>query len=256
MPCWRRSYPIHAPGVTIPVVTRISNVTATGFDLRLARADGSSAAVSMNVSIVAVEEGVYTQAANGVTMEAVKYTSTVTAYGASGWVGESRTLQNSYSTPVVIGQVMSANDANWSAFWSCGATRQEPADAANFNVGKHVGQDPNNSRANETVGYIVIESGRGSIDGVAYEAGVGADTVQCFGDSSTPYSYTLSGALSTASAAALSQTGMDGNDGSWAVLSGSNPVTPGTLTLHLSEDSLKDNRQKHTNEQVNYVVFE
>ncbi len=248
--------PIYPTGVTIPVVTRITNVTPTGFDLKLDRVDGLTAGVNFDVSIVVVDEGVYTQAADGVTMEAVKFTSTITAAGPNNWVAEARSYQNSYSNPVVIGQVMSTKDSNWSVFWSMGLTRTDPADASNLNVGKHVGQDSNTTRANETIGYIVIESGNGTIDGVAYEAGLGADIVQCFGDQSTPYSYSLSGSLSTVSAAVVSQAGMDGNDGAWAVLSGSSPVTSTSLGLHLAEDSLKDSRQKHTSEQVSYIVFE
>ncbi|HSP43953.1 MAG TPA: Ig-like domain-containing protein, partial [Luteolibacter sp.] len=248
--------PIYANSNQPPVVTRLRNVTPTGFELKLDRADGQTGAVSFDVSVVVVDEGVYTVAEHGVKMEAVKFTSTLTAYGNANWVAEARTLQNNYATPVVVGQVMSANDARWSAFWSMGSSRTEPADALNFNVGKHVGQDPDTSRADETIGYIVIEAGSGLIEGVRYEAGVGADIVQCFGDSATPYSYPLTSGLPSASAAALSQTGMDGNDGAWAVLSGSSPITPTALRLHLAEDAFKDSRRKHATEQVNYIVFQ
>ena len=130
------------------------------------------------------------------------------------------------------------------------------ADAANLNVGKHVGQDPNTTRADEVVGYLVIEAGNGTLDGVAYEAGMGPATVQCFGDSATPYSYSLSGSLGTVSTAAVSQSGMIGNDGAWAVLSGSPYLTTTSLNLHVAEDEYKDSRKRHSAERVGYLILE
>ena len=137
-----------------------------------------------------------------------------------------------------------------------GNSRQDPVTASSFNVGKHVGEDPNATRADETIGYIVIESGNGTINGVAYEAALGADTVRGFGNSSNPYTYSLSGTLSTASAAAASISGMDGGNGAWAVLSGANPITPTSLGLHALEDQMNDSEQSHTTTQVGYLVFE
>lgn len=247
--------PIYGAGMTIPVVTRINNVTASGFDLKLDRADGLTGPVSYDVSVVAVEEGVYTQSANGVTMEAVKFTSTITG-GKSSWNGELRSYQNTYTNPVVVGQVMSHNDTDWSVFWSMGASRQNPADATNLAVGKHVGEDRNSNRANETIGYIVIESGAGTINGVSFEAGVGSDSVRGLDDSASPYTYNLTGNLTTASAAAVSQSAMSSNEGSWAVLSGSNPLSPTSIGLHCIEDQMWDSDMGHTTEQVSYIVFE
>ena len=247
--------PIYPTGVLTPVVTRITNVTPTGFDLKLDRADGQTGAVSFDVSVITVEEGVYTQAADGVSMEAVAYTSTMTS-GKNAWSGELRSYQNSYTNPVVLGQVMSSNDANWSVFWSMGSSQTNPADASNIAVGKHVGEDPNTTRGNEEIGYIVVESGNGTINGVAYEAGLGSDIVRGLTDSSTPYTYSLSGSLSSASAAAVSQAGMDGGDGSWGVLAGSTPFSAASLGLYLVEDTLGDAEQGHTDEQLGYIVFE
>ncbi|MCP5537013.1 MAG: cadherin domain-containing protein [Akkermansiaceae bacterium] len=246
--------PVYPNSSVPPVVTRIRNVSGSGFEVKIDRVDGQSGAVSCDVSIIAVEEGVYTVASDGVKMEAVKYTSTVTG-SRNAWTAESRSYQNSYTSPVVIGQVMSANDPDWSTFWSHGSSRTEVPDSSNLNVGKMVAEDPNDTRAAETVGYIVIESGNGTINGLAYTAGVGSDTVQGTGNTSTGFVYSLNG-LSSASAAAVSQSGMDGSDGSWAALYGANPITPTQLTIVCDEDLLKDNERNHTTEQCAYIVFE
>lgn len=187
-------------------------------------------------------------------MEAVKYTSTVTG-AKNAWTAENRSYQNSYTNPVVVGQVMSANDASWSTFWCHGSSRTNPPNAGNLNVGKQVAEDLNTTRANETVGYIVIESGNGTINGVNYSAGVGSDIVRGTGNTSVGYDYSLSG-LSSASAAAASLAGLDGGDGGWAVLYGASPMSATTLTLAVDEDQLSNSERNHTTEQVGYIVFE
>ena len=157
---------------------------------------------------------------------------------------------------MVVGQVMSANDPDWSVFWSMGATRFDPADAANLGVGKHVAEDPDKTRADETIGYIVIEQGSGSINGVAYEAALGADTVLGPANSVTPYTYSLSGGLSSASAAAVSVSAMDGNNGGWGVLAGSPALTPSSIGLYLIECQMADSERWHTDTQMSYLIFE
>jgi hypothetical protein len=247
--------PIYSSSTQPPVVTRIRNVGSDSFELKLDRADGLLTAVTMNVAVVAVNEGVYTIPEQGVKMEAVKFNSTVTASGTGSWVAEARTYRNTYTAPVVVGQVMSYNDARWSAFWSMGSTAANPVSATSLRVGKHVGLDPVKTRAAETIGYIVIESGTGRIDGVRYQAKIGTDIVRCFGNSAAPYQYPLSG-FSTVSTAAVSQTGMDGTEGSWAVLSSATPLTTTALKLHVAEDAFVNKLRTHTTEQVAFIVFE
>lgn len=247
--------PMYPDSTGVPLVTRIRNVSGSTFEVKLDRADGLTDEVTCDVAVLAVEEGVYTLATDGVQMEAVKFTSTVTAR-KNNWNAEARTYQNSYTNPVVLGQVMSANDSNWSTFWSMGSSRTEAADASNFSVGKQIGADTNTSRADETVGYIVIESGNGTINGVAYEAGLGADLPEGVDETTTGWDYSLSGNLASASAAVVSQAAMDGNDGSWAVLYGATPFTTTSLTLVLDEDQIKDSERSHQDEQVSYLIFE
>jgi len=70
-----------------------------------------------------------------------------------------------------------------------------------------------------------------------------------------PFSYALSGVLST-SVAIVSSAGMDGGDGGWPVLYGQNPVTPSNLNLTIDEDKLKNSERSHTTEQVSFAIFE
>ena len=117
-----------------------------------------------------------------------------------------------------------------------------------------IGEDPDTARGDETIGYIVIETGSGSISGMNYVTALGADTVEGY-TNSPPYSYSLSG-LSSASVAVISQAAMDGNNGGWAALYGANPVSTTSINLAIDEDMANDTERAHINEQVGYIVFE
>ena len=60
-------------GSTPAVAVRINNASGNSFDIRVDRTDGSTATiVGIDVHYWVVEEGVYTSAVDGITMEAVK----------------------------------------------------------------------------------------------------------------------------------------------------------------------------------------
>ncbi len=234
-----------------PVVTRVQNATGSSFDLRIDRADGQTGNVSAQVHYVVVEEGVYTDAQHGVKFEAIKTLSNTTD-NKNSWTGQNLlpSLANSYTNPVVLGQVQTYNDARWSAFWSRGTARNEPVSSTAIFVGKHVGEDTVTARGNETIGVIVIEQGSGHLDGVDYVAAVGADTIRGVDNGGDTYAISIDVPI----AAIASQTGMDSTEGGWAVLNGPNPVGL-NLRLAIDEDRIADAERSHTTEQVGYLVF-
>jgi VCBS repeat-containing protein len=238
-----------------PAVARVRNASGNSFELKVQNPSGASLS-GYTVHIMVVEEGVYTDAEHGIDLEAIKVNSDGTN-GRSRWSSsqlEQIAPSNSYINPVVLGQVMTENDVNWSVFWSCDGTRTRPARSDFIYVGKHVAEDSNNTRLDETLGVIILESGSGTLDGVNYTAGVGADNVRGIGNNA-PYSYGLSG-LSSASVALVSSAGMDGSDGGWAALFGVSPVSVTNLNLVIEEDQIRDAERSHTTEQVSYIVFE
>jgi hypothetical protein len=236
---------------TIPVVTRISNVTGSSFDVGLQNAGAGSVAAE-TVSYLVVEEGVHT--VDGTLIEAQTYTSTVTDENNS-WVGQAQTLAGSFTNPVVVGQVMSSNDADWSVFWDQGTARTNPPSAAALTTGKTVCEDVVTARADETVGFVVVEAGHGTLGGVEFEAALGADTVQGVGNS-PPYTYSFSTAFASApSVAVVTMAGIDGGNGGWAYAYGPSPTSASSLDLAIDEDTIGDSERSHVNEQVGYVVF-
>ncbi len=235
---------------SIPIVTRVSNVTANSFDVRLQNPSDSGVAAE-TVSYIVMEEGTWT--IDGVNCEAQTYLSTVTDENNS-WNGESQTYGQSYTNPVVLGQVMTENDPDWSAFWCAGSARSNIPTATALITGKEVAEDPDTTRANETVGFIVFEAGHGTIGGSAFEAKVGADSVRG-PDNGGPYAYTFDTAFGGVPAVAvITMAAMDGGNGGWANTVGG--VSASGMDLWVDEDQVNDNERRHTTEQVGYVVFQ
>ncbi len=236
----------------VPLVPRIRNASGDSFEIMLARADNLTAAVSASVHYVVAEERVYSLSVDGVKMEAVRYNSTLTDRKSS-WVGQSRSYQQPYTNPVVLGQVQTSNDPRFSVFWARGSSSGNPPSSSQLWTGKHVGEDPVTARANETVGYIVIEAGTGNVGEFDYSAFVGADTIVGMGNT-PPILYSVSG-IADPVAAVGSSAAMDVNDGGWPVLYGTTPLTATSIALAIDEDRLTDNERSHANEQVAVLVL-
>ncbi len=236
-----------------PVVTRVRNAFGNQFDLRVQNPSDQPLTGTYSVHYTVAEAGVYTQAQHGIKMEAVKFSSINTNYKGAWWQQEAHNYANSYTAPVVLGQVMSANDPRWSVFWARGDTRNDAPSPTKLSASKHVGEDTVKTRANELIGYLVIESGSGEVGGVGYHAGVSAATIQGIGNTppfSVPYQTSM-----PASTAVVSSAGMKITDGGWPVLFGSNPFANGALALAIDEDQLTDAERSHGSEQVAYLVL-
>lgn len=234
-----------------PAVVRIRNATGNSFEVKVQNPSNNSLS-GYTVHYIALEEGVYTDAADGVKMEAVKFSSSVTDRKGS-WTGQVQTYTNSYSSPVVLGQVMTENDTDWSVFWARGSSRTAAPNSSNLSVGKHVGEDPDQNRANETIGYLIMESGSGTIETTPYSAGLGSDIVKSV-TNAPPYNYSVSG-LNSSEGAIVSAAAMDGNDGGWPLLYGSSAVSSTNLSVAFDEDQIANSERSHTTEQVSYLVL-
>ena len=242
---------IHQLNNDLPQVVRLRNVVPGGFDIRLQNPSNETL-VGETVYCMVAEEGAWTLP-NGLAFEAFTVASTVTDRSGS-WQGEEQTYAQSYTSPVVLGQVMTYNDPAWSVFWSRGPGQGDPPDNASLFTGKHVGQDSVQTRAEETIGYMVFESGSGQEYGNGYRAGSTDDAVVGF--NAAPHDHVFGAPLSQVPGFALvTQMAMDGGDGSWASISG-NGVTDTILPVNVDEDQIGDDERSHTTEQVAYLVFD
>lgn len=242
-----------------PATVRVRNVTATSFDVRIQQFENSSVVSAAPVHCVIADAGAY-NLPGGLKFEAGRVTSDRTSglsvpdnWNAVGTEEITGSLSQSYNNPVVMGQVMTFNDARASVFWSnnCVNRNLEAGQNGRYCVGKHIGQI-NSTRSTETLGYFVVEQGSGSINDMQFAAALGADSVAGVGNN-PPYNYSLSDNFEIGIA---SQAGEDGGQGGWAVLYGSDPLPSGSIRLAIDEETVAgDTSRTHTNEQVGYWVF-
>jgi hypothetical protein len=235
-----------------PVVTRIRNASGNSFELKVQNPSGPIAEV-YDVYYFVVEEGMYTAEHDGVTMEARKVASNLTAGVGLFGQRESREYLQPYTNPVVLGQVMTANDDRWSVFWaSLSNSQASPPDAERLAAGKHIGADTITDRAVETLSLVIIESGSYFLRNTDFEARVGDDTVLGV-TVDEGFTYPLD--LEDPEGAVLSAAGMDGGDGYWPVLFTDQPFGINQIKLAVDEDQIADSERSHTDEQVAYLAF-
>ncbi len=241
-----------------PAVVRIQSVGSSSMQVRLQQPRNSSTVTSGSVFCLVAEEGANILP-DGRRIEARRVVSTVT-HGRNVPLGNnSATMQNvsgsfsGFTTPTVLGQVMTFNDSDFSFFHAndCESSGNPPY-FSNFADGicvtKMVAEDTT-TRSNETLGIIVIESGSGNYEGVSYTAALGANSI--VGVDNGGASYGLGGAFEFA-AATLS--GLNGNNGGWAVFLGAGAVGGTALSLAVDEDQLQDGERSHIEENVAYFA--
>jgi hypothetical protein len=231
----------------------MQNVTSTSFQIRLQNPSNQDVA-SRDVHCVIAEEGAY-NLIDGRRIEAKKYRSFITDHDRS-WFGQRQSFMNNYTNPVVIGQVMTFADSRWSVFYGRASRNYYTApnfpDKKTFRAGKHVGEDTPVSRHPETVGYIVIESGHATYNGVELECGRTPEVVVGYVESKrtqffmTPFN-------STPLVTVVSQAGMNDREGSWAVLTGNK--SSAYFGVAVDEDQTFDIERIHQPEEVAYIVF-
>ena len=244
---------IHQSVNTTPQVIRMRQVAADRIELRLQSPEGRTLAGEKLYCLVA-EEGKWLLP-NGRKFEARRYQSTRVDRSGS-WQGEQRAYLQSFTSPVVFGQVMSYNDTRWSTFWARGSSVKNPPSGSALYTGYMVGEDSATTRASETIGYLVFESGSGTFGTIPYEVKVGADTVRGWDNSSTGYAYTFGRSFTGPRVVLATQVGMDGADGSFAIIRGNSGVSATAVRLIADEDNVRDTERSHSAEQVSYFVID
>ena len=233
-----------------PVVVRMQNIAIQSFEIKLQNPGDLDQVFADTVYCMIAEEGVW-QLADGRKFEAKKAQSTSTAR-KGGWRYQVRQdYSQDYAAPVVFGQVMSFNDDNWSVFWNRGAKRTLPADSTTLRTGKQVGEDTVTTRNDESIGYMVFDSGTSTIDSIELEIMLSADIIRHIGHSNNAIPV---GIASLPEFAILTQSGMDGGDGSWSILEGFEALSFGQLRIAVDEDQIGDSERRHTTENVAYFT--
>lgn len=234
-----------------PVVPRVRNAVGNTFELKVQNPGGSTDSL-YNVHFIAVEAGQYRAEYDGITMEAGFVSALETANTSSWWSArEKREMEQSYTQPVLLGQVMSENDTRWSVFWASeGNHSGNPAKPDSYAMGKHIAADTITDRAVETIGYILMEAGQYNLSGVMLEAGVGPDII---GGQNANDTYNT--VVPAPNGAVLSVAGIKGGDGHWPVLYGAAPFSNQTFELSVDEDQISDSERWHMDEAIAFIAF-
>ena len=247
----------------LPAVPRIQNITSNSFQLKIQGWENSAASTN-DVHCLIVESGAHTMS-DGRKLEAHSVLSNATNGQFTtdgGWdVGllenVSSSIVHTYTAPVVLGQVISYNDARASVIYvnDCDNRANHPFQSGQSDgicVGKHIGAI-SGTRSAETIGYIVAESGSGTVNNVFYQLALGSDSVAGNRGSNVGYNYAMAASHNIA---VLTQAAEDGGNGSWAVLYGTDPLSGNNLQLAVDEEIFEgDTSRNHTNERVYYWGF-
>ncbi|GAB4548447.1 MAG: hypothetical protein Tsb0013_09030 [Phycisphaerales bacterium] len=231
------------------VVPRIRDASGNAFEVRLQSPGNRNPVVVDTVHYIVARRGLYE--VNGWRFEAAAYTEARTAENSNWNAVSVRSYQGAYTDPVVIGQVMSSNDARWSVFWCSGNNRSSAPNPNHLRMSKHVGEDNDIVRASEVVGYIVFESATGTLGGVDFEA---RRTPRVIPEDPTTRSFSRSFLDPGGTVVVASQNGMSGTDGAWAALVGE----PGDAhaVFRMEEDDIRDTDNHHVVEFVSYIAFD
>lgn len=237
-------------------VVRVQPV-GTGFQIKIQQPNDSNAVTAGDVYCTVSEEGSYTYP---IKYEAHTVSSSTTNYGSDWSLALTENVTSapykvqSYTQPVVTGQVMSYENPGFSAFWSSACTsRSTPPNNGSICIGKHTGQSAPALPNAETLGYFIAEEAEYIMANAYVNIELGADRIAGAASAGAPYQYTLNRNYSYVTA---TQTAMDGVNGGWAVLHGSNPVST-TLNLSIDEETITgDKSRTHTNEQVAFWTME
>ena len=113
-------------------------------------------------------------------------------------------------------------------------------------------KDSNDVRDDETLGIIVMEAGSATSGGISFLAARGSNSVNGYTEGSFSYGY--SGFSAAPAAAIVSQVGMNGGDGSWAVLRG--PPGTSSMLVAVDEDDIGGASRNHpADETLDYIVL-
>ena len=267
-----------------PAAIRINNVTSSGFDAVIAEPPGPAAGhVDMpNVSYIAILPGRY-ELPNGSILEAGSH-STTTAHWNTGGTHDAVNFSAAFPTsPVVLADIQTLENetaaipnAN-SNPWLTTTINSNPSGVSSISTtGFEVALEraetgSGNVATAETIGYLAMTSGHGSIASVAgftingggsveFDAGISADVIRGWteedagGDGGGNAVSFTAPFTSAPDVVVASMATRDGADGGW--LRGNvSTITATGLRIAVDEDTANDGERGHTTERASIVAF-
>ncbi len=241
-----------------PVSTRVKNASGNSFEVRLDFPNDRFAPVTTNsetVYYMVVEAGVWLMGDGKTKVEAniAEDVSRVNCFTCGSWNNGTQIVHTSgYSAnPVFLHQVMSENSSAWiSSFASNSTDYRSPPGTNGFRIALN-GASVTSTHAAEDIGYVVMETEKvDTANSIQYETDTTGISVRGFDDAR--YSESFDQAYTTAPLVLVSQLGMRGTEGSWAMI---DSITTTTLTMYEDEDQATDRERSHQAEYYAYSAF-
>lgn len=236
---------------TIPVSTRITNVTANSFDIKLDNPSGNTPS-SETVYYIVSETGIYSLP-GGTIMEVFKADTSQVSSSGAGWSGTNYNYVSSFSSaPVVLHHVQTNNDSAWIySYVSEQGDSNNPPNTTGFQYSLN-GAEVTSSHGSETIGFIILEQGTGDIAGIDFENTV--HTNNTLGHDDGCYTQSFSGFYFPPPLVVAKQQGMAGPNGGWLV--GCSGPSWFDYGAHIEEDLVGDTERNHTTEYTASATFE
>lgn len=238
----------HESANSAPASVRLRNVSSSSFEVALQHPAGNSLS-SDNIHYLVIEEGAHTLP-DGTKLEAHTISSSTIGY-KNNWTATNQSYSHTYSSnPLVLHQIQTYNDTGWIETWiSRQNSSSNPPNTTGFQIAMN-GAEAVTTHAAETLGWVAIETGTGTINGINFEAAITPDTIQ--GHQNGCYSRSFSNTYSSSPLVLADQLEMDGSDGSWGV---GCALSSSTIGMHAEEDQQNDSERNHTSETFGFLAF-
>ncbi len=229
---------------------RLDNVTTNSFDIALQSPSGASIS-SDTVHYLVIEQGTFTMP-DGTLIEAGTINTSTVSSLSNGWSGTTVNFSNTYpSAPAVLHAVQTSNDSTWIESWVASPTSaSNPPSLTGFQTSLN-GAEAVNSHSAETIGWVAIETGTGTINGINYEAQRTTDSIR--GHDNGCYTRSFLNTYSNTPLVIAKQEEMDGNNGGWSV---GCSLSTTSIGQHIEEDLVGDWERAHTTETTAFIAFE
>ena len=243
-----------------PSAVRIKNVTSTGFEIAQVEPlnlDGQHAA--MTVHYLAVTPGSYVF--KDVTIEAGTH-DTTTQIGGAGLGGGYDALSFTAdfgSPPALLTTIQTLNNESAtdpppsgpSDPWLTVATKAVTGTGADVSLERaETGGAAGTVDVDESIGYVAISVGSGTLGGVDYQAFISGDIIDGWGNSGATVNYPSPFGADPLVLASLATR--DGADGGWLRRGA---ISETGVQLLLDEDTFNDGERNHTTERASVVAF-
>ena len=171
-----------------PATVRISGTTTTSFKVRM-DAGGGHSEVSSKIYWMAMESGNHTLPGGDECEASFQPDNSDLGFGA--WTSISE--KGSYTNIAVLTQIAETPEDKFLQAWCCnGSTKDGTPTPGNIALGRHYSEDPDTTRMDTDINYIIVERGTGTIGEVNWDAGITNDDIAGV-DDSPPYTYSLTG---------------------------------------------------------------